>query len=77
MEKHPSGRLMITIVAEIDTDYLHAVGVNGDTAATLVAEKVADIIGHEDFGSTILDSSVVAVYTTQGTTTPIHIRDKE
>lgn len=66
LAKIPNARVVITLDLEIDAAYLKAVGVNADTAATLIAEAVRDLVEHEDYGSTIWDSDVSAIFSHYG-----------
>lgn len=72
----PPGQLTITIVLDIDTDYLKAVGVNGDTAAALIAENVASLLAHEDYGSTIENGVLTATYASRGEISLLHTWNK-
>lgn len=74
--KTNAAQLVMTIVVDIDTTYLKAVGVNADTAAELLAEQIAERLNHEDYGSTVEQASFVATYTSRGKTRPVHIWNK-
>lgn len=62
----PDATAIITVSLVIDASYLKAVGVNADTAATLIAEAIRDLITHEDRGSTISDWVVKAQFVQDG-----------
>lgn len=54
-------KILITIVAEMDTGYLHAVGSTVDGSAFLFIRDVARTAFHEDFGSMLEHVQVMGV----------------